>query len=73
MLWPADFERRLIQWRQLRDRVKDLDLESYLLTINDWWFQTPWQPYYLHWDDRRDWPDPWQLLDDNVFCDLVIS
>jgi hypothetical protein len=25
----------------------------------------------LHWDDRADWPDPWQLLSDNIYCDLA--
>jgi hypothetical protein len=25
----------------------------------------------LHWDDRADWPDPWQLLSDNLYCPLA--
>jgi hypothetical protein len=25
----------------------------------------------LHWDDRAVWPDPWQLLSDNIYCDLA--
>jgi hypothetical protein len=45
--------------------------ESALETINDWWLQTPWQPYYLHWDDQNTWPDPWTLLNDNIYCDLA--
>jgi hypothetical protein len=39
--------------------------------INSWWFAAPWRPYYLHWDDQLTWPDPWQLLSDNVYCDLA--
>jgi hypothetical protein len=39
--------------------------------INAWWFNTPWRPYYLHWDDQPTWPDPWQLLSDDVYCDLA--
>jgi hypothetical protein len=54
-----------------RDHAKQLDLPDSLLTVNDWWFQLPWQPYYLHWDDMEDWPDPWQLLHDNIYCDLA--
>jgi hypothetical protein len=46
-------------------------LESALLKINQWWFVSPWKPYYLHWDDQSSWPDPWQLLSDNVYCDLA--
>ena len=25
----------------------------------------------MHWDDQEDWPDPWQLLDDNIFCEVA--
>ena len=25
----------------------------------------------MHWDDQADWPDPWQLLDDNIFCEVA--
>ena len=54
-----------------RQQAQSLDLESALILINDWWFRLPWQPYYLHWDDQADWPDPWQLLNDNIYCDLA--
>ena len=32
---------------------------------------TPWTAYHLHWDDQCQWPDPWQMLQDNVFCGLA--
>lgn len=54
-----------------RQQAADLALEDALLLVNAWWFHLPWQPYYLHWDDHADWPDPWQLLQDNIFCDLA--
>jgi hypothetical protein len=25
----------------------------------------------LHWDDYESWPNPWQLLDDNIYCDVA--
>jgi hypothetical protein len=46
-------------------------LDQALSAINAWWFQTPWRPYHLHWDDQATWPDPWQLLDDNIYCGLA--
>jgi hypothetical protein len=70
-MWPKTFDARLASWTQLRDHVQSLPLELALLTINQWWFNAPWQPYYLHWDDQSTWPDPWQLLSDNVYCDLA--
>ena len=70
-MWPVTFDNRLQAWVELRSRCQTLDLDSALTAINQWWFNSPWQPYYLHWDDQTDWPDPWQLLSDNVYCDLA--
>jgi hypothetical protein len=70
-MWSNTFEQRLAAWALLRDQVADLDPESTLKTINSWWYNCPWKPYYLHWDDRANWPDPWQLLSDNYYCDLA--
>ena len=70
-MWPVTFDNRLQAWVDLRSHCQSLDLESALTAVNTWWFNAPWQPYYLHWDDQTDWPDPWQLLSDNVYCDLA--
>ena len=71
MIWPIDFAQRLESWNQLRNQCHNLPIESALEKINTWWFRTPWRPYYLHWDDQPTWPDPWQLLSDNIYCDLA--
>lgn len=68
---PKSFEDRLRSWQKLRESCVDCDIEQCLTAINQWWFQIPWQPYYLHWDDLPDWPDPWQLLSDNIYCDIA--
>jgi hypothetical protein len=70
-MWPATFDARLTAWAALRSQCQSLDIESALTAINTWWFRSPWQPYHLHWDDQPNWPDPWQLLNDNVYCDLA--
>lgn len=70
-MWPKTFEERLAGWTQLRQQAALADTESALLAINSWWFQTPWRAYHLHWDDQPDWPDPWQLLSDNLYCPLA--
>lgn len=70
-MWPRTFEARLASWNQLRQHCQTLPVEQCLEEINQWWFQTPWMPYHLHWDDRPTWPDPWQLLSDNLFCSLA--
>jgi hypothetical protein len=70
-MWPVNFAARLESWNQLRDSCQTLPLEQALKAINSWWFDVPWRPYYLHWDDQPNWPDPWQLLNDNHYCDLA--
>ena len=70
-MWCSTFEQRLAAWNSLRDRVRDQSKPDALKEINAWWQQTPWRAYHLHWDDRQDWPDPWQLLSDNIYCDLA--
>ena len=70
-MWYKDFADRLEVWSELRTDAKSLPPEKALQIISDWWYQAPWQPYYLHWDDQPIWPDPWQLLSDNVYCDLA--
>jgi hypothetical protein len=70
-MWCSTFEQRLAAWNSLRDRVRDQSKSDALTEINSWWQKTPWRAYHLHWDDRQDWPDPWQLLSDNIYCDLA--
>jgi hypothetical protein len=70
-MWPNTFEQRLDAWAWLRNQVQQLDTQSTLKYINTWWYNCPWRPYYLHWDDQPNWPNPWQLLSDNHYCDLA--
>jgi hypothetical protein len=70
-MWPKTFSARLESWNLLRDRCQNLPITHALEDINAWWFQVPWCPYYLHWDDQMTWPDPWQLLSDDVYCEVA--
>ena len=70
-MWPNTVDQRLQSWYELRQLASTADLESALDLVNVWWFNAPWRPYHLHWDDRQNWPDPWQLLSDNMFCPLA--
>ena len=70
-MWPRTFAERLESWAQLRQQASTTDAETALSAINTWWFQTPWRAYHLHWDDQAVWPDPWQLLSDDLYCPLA--
>ena len=71
MIWPATFSARLESWNLLRDQCTNLPVSAALEDINTWWFRAPWTAYHLHWDDNETWPDPWQLLNDNIYCELA--
>lgn len=70
-MWLPHFEDRLQDWYDLRFHCTNQPLDACLADINRWWFAAPWRPYYLHWDDHPTWPGPWDLLADNVYCDLA--
>jgi hypothetical protein len=70
-MWPKTFSARLESWNLLRDQCQNLPIKQVLEHINAWWFRAPWCPYYLHWDDQAIWPDPWQLLSDDVYCEVA--
>ena len=70
-MWNQNFADRLASWNQLRKQSATQDLDTAVISVNSWWFQAPWTAYHLHWDDRQDWPDPWQLLSDNIYCPVA--
>jgi hypothetical protein len=70
-MWPKTFQLRLDAWATLRNQIQTQSAEQALSQINTWWFRAPWRPYHLHWDDRESWPDPWELLSDNLYCDVA--
>jgi hypothetical protein len=71
LIWPQTFDARLAGWNFLREQCQNLPVDTALEHINAWWFGAPWRPYYLHWDDQKAWPDPWQLLSDNIYCEVA--
>ena len=70
-MWPRDFHERLLNWNGMREQCLTMSVHDALTEINAWWFQSPWSAYHLHWDDQQDWPDPWQLLNDNQYCPVA--
>ena len=70
-MWPKTFQLRLNAWADLRTQIQTQPVEQALVQINDWWLQAPWRAYHLHWDDQETWPNPWELLSDNLYCDVA--
>lgn len=67
----GNYEDRLVLWNQLRNNNVYNNLEDALFSVNNWWQMLPIDNHYLHWEDEKNWPDPWDILADGVFCDLT--
>jgi hypothetical protein len=70
-MWQSDYSQRLCDWKDLRNTCSAQSLDQCVASVNDWWWQVPTVNHYLHWDDHSNWPDPWDLLADNIFCELA--
>lgn len=66
-----DYVHRLKAWHELRSNIKDLSLSSQCIEIDKFWQNVPIQTYYLHTDYIKDWPTPWELISDNLFCNYA--
>ncbi len=55
----------------MRNENSDNSLKSALTNINNWWQLLPIDNPYLHWTDNENWPDPWDILADGIFCNLT--
>jgi len=64
-------EDRLRSWREFRSSLNLLPLEEALVQTAEFWADAPFVPYNLDPDDLTTWPDPWELLEENVYCDLA--
>jgi hypothetical protein len=64
---------RLTYWKKLRQQLDSYDLDSAVRVVNDIWSQCPFIPYYLDADQPQLWPDPWQLVTENYYCDIAKS
>jgi hypothetical protein len=62
---------RFNRWKSFRQNLSLLKLSDAIAETNDLWSQCPYRPYYLDAHDNAMWPDPWQLIDENIYCDIA--
>lgn len=64
-------EDRLRSWREFRTTLESLPLEIALAETAEFWRCAPFVPYNLDFSDLTTWPDPWTLIDENIYCDVA--
>ena len=70
-IFQSTYEARLQDWFQLRTSVTSLPIEQQCITIDKWWQDAPLVTYHLHPHDIDNWPDPWELLSENTYCEVA--
>lgn len=70
-MWKLTPNGRLDHWKTFRSKISSMDLNHALQECNDFWQRTPFTPFYLDYKEIDSWPDPWQLIYENCYCDLA--
>jgi hypothetical protein len=64
---------RILLWREWRNELEKLSLSEAINKVAQDWAKVPTVTHYLAPDRIADWPNPWQLVTDNLYCDLSIT
>jgi len=70
-IFQSTYEARLQDWFKLRASVINLPLEQQCITIDEWWQRAPLVTHHLHPHDMDNWPNPWELLSENTYCEVA--
>ena len=70
-MWKTTYQARLADWVRLRQTATPLTQVEQLILINDWWFNAPIVNHLIHWENPKAWPTPWELLNNNGYCELA--
>lgn len=65
-------DNRILLWRAWRDDLEKLSLDEAIEKVAHDWAQVPTVMHYLAPDNPGEWPNPWQLIADNLYCNLGI-
>lgn len=63
---------RIISWRNWRNTLENKPVETIVTEVASVWSQVPTVLHFLAPDTKDEWPNPWQLVTDNYYCDLGI-
>lgn len=68
-VFTLDYATRLKSWATLREKIAELPADQKVIEIDKFWQQVPLMNHYLHRDFIYEWPSPWQLISDNLYCE----
>lgn len=66
-------DHRIVSWRNWRESLNSLPKEEILQQVAETWSHVPIVMHLLSPDQIDTWPNPWQLITDNYYCDIAIN
>jgi hypothetical protein len=66
-------QERLAVWRKFRQSLEPLSYEDKMKSVSDFWSKAPRVNFYLNPEHVKEWPDPWELITDNMYCDIAVA
>lgn len=70
-MWNLLPSERLRHWHNFRKDLNKKPLEQALQDVQHLWSYAPYVAHYLTTDRIAEWPNPWELLYENYYCDLA--
>ena len=70
-VFQLNYETRLKNWYDLRQQLEDTEDATKCVEIDKWWQSAPIVTHHLHPQDIDNWPDPWELLSENTYCEVA--
>ena len=70
-VFQLNYETRLNSWYELRIRLEDSSTEIKCVETDKFWQKAPLVTHHLHLYDSNNWPDPWELLVENTYCEVA--
>lgn len=70
-IWNQMPYERLRSWQAFRNSINEKSFEQALRATQHLWSYAPYVAHYLTTDQINIWPDPWELLYENYYCDLA--
>lgn len=62
---------RINLWRNFRRDLDSMSLEEAIEATQNFWQKCPFSPFYLDATDPDSWPNPWDLIIENYYCDIA--
>ena len=70
-IFLSDFYTRLRAWHDLKEQLENADIETVCIQVDKFWQRCPMSNHYLHPDEIETWPNPWELIKDNSYCNYA--